>query len=218
MTTTDCTAYQMQGAHYCHLLLTFLNDEELYMKWWGIILEISTLIGLGQSHTLFLPSAAPAGQTTCTSHYRPTIININFPLLSFQHPTKPIQSTWWSKQYTPLKCQIREGGGSTLLQNLGILNHSTVQAPNRRPQLINHHHENLYTFKTTYKVYKLHYKTWHSVYRIKKCHTTYHTTINLFYKLLSKTENLEHPGFTEPAPISMYSCSELQLAMIKYKA
>jgi len=57
---------------------------------------------------------------TLKAYYK---ININFPLLSFQHPTKPIQSTWWSKQYTPLKCQIREGGGSTLLQNLGILNH-----------------------------------------------------------------------------------------------
>jgi hypothetical protein len=55
------------------------------------------------------------------------------------------------------------------------------------------------------------------MYRTKKYHTTYHT-INLFYTLLlSKTGNLEHPGITVPAPISIYSCSELQLAMIKYK-
>jgi len=26
---------------------------------------------------------------------------------------------------------------------------------------------------------------------------------------------MEHPGTTVPAPISIYSCSELQLAMIK---
>jgi hypothetical protein len=56
------------------------------------------------------------------------------------------------------------------------------------------------------------------MYRIKKYHTTYHTTINLFYTLLlSKTGNLEHPGITVAAPISVYSRSELQLAMIKYK-